>query len=919
VAKVSLAWRPDDALYASARALLDRIIAWGKSEGQREHALALSLLGRFLLDSYFANKTGERYADYFAAWQTRRRTYEHIPAQPMPEPIDVLREAADALREAAGLLDGEEAAKVWKELVEALHLLAIIDPDAAAHGADDADVVAAATSALKKMDPARDDNLIPTVQFALAEHQGRLARSGPTSVPPPELPASSQTGESLDALAERIDKVQAIGTGLQRFSQALEHDPEGAGVILADTWRLAADYGNQDLRREVLHAHGTLLIRELPPELKDRTRPLADRVGQLDTALSGADSAAVARALLGLAAISGSTNDELLGMDLVNRALKLDPSISQWMPMQLTYLMAALRWGHACNLGTARQLAEAIEAYGSAADTFIDCGLSDMARQCVQRIAVNASADTLTAIATVHALGRLGLKLGRSLDSDTNALIAQALRTSSSELTTGPNPPTVPVLRDELAKGLMLGAAIATPAPVTLDDYSRQLLREVEVLDREAAAATITAAEPASDFDKEVMLVSYVAPSEATPGRNAAEVAINLKRTFDEHFATELYGRAGNAAWATVDQLQSSLDARTLLMSIFLGSVPDKRLAVQVQALTNNSHDLAVIPLDHPSGLVQVEHSGVTLWQSPLAPFVTNLRLRIQEDPLFGAVDHEAGDTLAKWLPMFFGPFAARLADWHSAGLDHLVVWPQGPLHYLPWHLFDCPATKRPLAEDWIVTILPSVACLTQPPQPPGAGLVAAGCADAGLPYNLPSVPSMPQQAQAIAQAFGVAPLNEPEATPAEVLRRVAGARYLHLATHGSHVEQAPAFQCVYLTPNASTGDGRLFAYEVAGADLRGAELVTLSACESALGRFDLADNLRGMPAAFLAAGASAVIGALWPVGRAAATTFFTTLYAQLGAQADKLVAYRAAQTATRHTHPEYRDWGAFCYVGDWR
>jgi CHAT domain-containing protein len=73
------------------------------------------------------------------------------------------------------------------------------------------------------------------------------------------------------------------------------------------------------------------------------------------------------------------------------------------------------------------------------------------------------------------------------------------------------------------------------------------------------------------------------------------------------------------------------------------------------------------------------------------------------------------------------------------------------------------------------------------------------------------------------------------------------------------------------------------------------------------------------MPAAFLAAGASAVIGALWPVRAAPATTFFTTLYAQLAAQADKLVAYRAAHTATRNAHSEYRDWGAFCYVGDWR
>lgn len=177
----------------------------------------------------------------------------------------------------------------------------------------------------------------------------------------------------------------------------------------------------------------------------------------------------------------------------------------------------------------------------------------------------------------------------------------------------------------------------------------------------------------------------------------------------------------------------------------------------------------------------------------------------------------------------------------------------------------------------------------------------------------------MPQQAQAVARAFGGGSLPESAATPAQLLQRMTGARYVHVAAHGSHQEEAPSFQCVYLTPDRSTGEGRLFAYEIAGADLRGVELVTLSACQSALGRFDLGDNLRGLPAAFLAAGSSAVVGALWPVGPAAATTFFTTLYAQLVAQGSKLAAYRAAQTTTRRAHPEYRDWGAFCYVGDWR
>lgn len=73
------------------------------------------------------------------------------------------------------------------------------------------------------------------------------------------------------------------------------------------------------------------------------------------------------------------------------------------------------------------------------------------------------------------------------------------------------------------------------------------------------------------------------------------------------------------------------------------------------------------------------------------------------------------------------------------------------------------------------------------------------------------------------------------------------------------------------------------------------------------------------MPAAFLAAGASAVIGCLWPVGPDVATAFFWTRYTRLAQVPDLREAFRAAQVATCHRYPAYRDWGAFCFIGDWR
>ena len=126
----------------------------------------------------------------------------------------------------------------------------------------------------------------------------------------------------------------------------------------------------------------------------------------------------------------------------------------------------------------------------------------------------------------------------------------------------------------------------------------------------------------------------------------------------------------------------------------------------------------------------------------------------------------------------------------------------------------------------------------------------------------------------------------------------------------------APMFQTVFLSPG-DENDGRLLAYEVASLDLRGLELVTLGACETSLGRVDVSDNIRGLPAAFLTAGANAVVGTLWEVTDTACAAFFAALYRSLTQEGATIMeAFRTAQRKTRDQYPEYRDWGAFYLTG---
>jgi CHAT domain-containing protein len=140
--------------------------------------------------------------------------------------------------------------------------------------------------------------------------------------------------------------------------------------------------------------------------------------------------------------------------------------------------------------------------------------------------------------------------------------------------------------------------------------------------------------------------------------------------------------------------------------------------------------------------------------------------------------------------------------------------------------------------------------------------------------------------------------------------------RYVHLRAHGQHNVDAPLFQTVFLAPSRGY-DGRLRAHEVLALNLRGLEVVTLGACETALGRIDVSDNLRGLPAAVLLAGAHAVVGTLWPVMAEASTMFFTEFYRRVAKDGDDLIgAFAHAQSATRSGYPEYRDWGAFYMTG---
>ena len=149
-------------------------------------------------------------------------------------------------------------------------------------------------------------------------------------------------------------------------------------------------------------------------------------------------------------------------------------------------------------------------------------------------------------------------------------------------------------------------------------------------------------------------------------------------------------------------------------------------------------------------------------------------------------------------------------------------------------------------------------------------------------------------------------------------------ARILHLATHGTLNNAAPMYSHLVLAPGAKNEDGLLEAWELMQMDLK-AELVVLSACETARGRYGEGEGVIGLTWALFVAGAPATIVSQWNVESASTRDLMLSFHRHLRApsKAEMTKAEALRQAALRllksaeTSHPFY--WAGFVLVGDGR
>ena len=314
---------------------------------------------------------------------------------------------------------------------------------------------------------------------------------------------------------------------------------------------------------------------------------------------------------------------------------------------------------------------------------------------------------------------------------------------------------------------------------------------------------------------------------------------------------------------------------------------PDERV-VQFHSLSDR---LAVWVVSRDA----VRVVAIPLGRAELASAVRELRLAITEG-------RRAAIGLADQLgAQLIGPLGL-------AGDERLIVVPHGPLHYLPFQALRVNGSY--LIERHRIASVPSMSIAAQlvaRTSSTPAQLVAFGNPKIEARYDLPGAD---REVGQIVKVFkGATTFMGAEATKTRFKQVVSDARVLHVAAH-AEADLIDPLRSRILLANENGKQSFLDASEVLSLDLSKTALVTLSACESALGRIATGDEVLGFPRSFLSAGADSMIASLWPVADDATSLLMDTVYQRLSQGADLQSAMQSGQLAVlrspKQSHPFY-------------
>jgi len=581
------------------------------------------------------------------------------------------------------------------------------------------------------------------------------------------------------------------------------------------------------------------------------------------------------------------------------------------------------------------------------------------------RRAFRVAIDTLRSIGAVDEEAKALSELGDFEANAGRALVAESLyRRGLTRLGARPAP--------EIARDLHAGLAGALRSQGALPEAAQELLSAIANIERvsgnlpleehraafradkwnvyvelalvERARGRTEAAFEASERLRERQLLELLARGRVTEGPTGPTLAgreQDLRRKIGEltqrleardDMASELRdpARPHPATEATRAELTEAQEAYGALLTEMRAANPAYAALVRGEIAPAAAVKAALAPDE--ALLEYLVGDSTTIVFVVTSDSLVALDLHLTHDALIARLDFArgtlasptAGAARSAWRSPLRRLYQQLIAPVEASGLlagkQRLLIAPHAELHYLPFAALLRPGPpEQLLIERYVLEYVPSASVwlrLRERPAPPRSGHVLA------FAPRATALPGSQAEVTAIGRAYGdrAQALLGAAATEHAFRTLAPGQEIVHLATYGVLNKNNPLFSFVEL--GAGDGDdGRLEVHEVFGLTLN-ARLVVLSACQTGLGSGAVADvppgdDWVGLVQGFLYAGASNVIGTLWPVADIATARFMEGFYHELAAgrpEAEALaLAQRAALRNPRTAHPFF--WAGFTLV----
>jgi CHAT domain-containing protein/tetratricopeptide (TPR) repeat protein len=346
---------------------------------------------------------------------------------------------------------------------------------------------------------------------------------------------------------------------------------------------------------------------------------------------------------------------------------------------------------------------------------------------------------------------------------------------------------------------------------------------------------------------------------------------------------------------------------------------------------------LLVFTKSGPRSKVDLQAYEIKVGRNELGARTENFRnLLAQRNPDFSEAAGRLYDLLL------------RPARRQLEGRTNLVIAPDGPLWNLPFQALQS-APARYVIEDQAVAYIPSLTVLREMARlrkrggdhkSPAPTLLAFANPALGQTTErqvglstrderLVPLPEAEREVKALGQLYGASHSKVyigAEAREARVKSEAGRYRIIHLATHGILDDASPMYSHLLLSQSAGDDaeDGLLEAWELMNLNLR-ADLVVLSACDTARGHVGAGEGMIGLSWALFEAGTTTTVVSQWKVASSSTAQLMVEFHRHLKSELrlkskpSEAEALRQAviklQADDRYRHPFY--WAGFVVVGD--